>query len=240
MSGAVGGARSESRFFLVMAIVPCLILFVGFAPSFYLKGMIPAPVPALSLLTAVHGVVYTGWMALFITQAYLIHSGRPAVHRQLGMMGALLFGMMVVLGYWVAITAGRLGHAPPGAPAPLAFMALPLFGITGSLALVAMALWNRRYSDWHKRLMLAAMFSVTAPGTGRILIASGLGASPHLALLVSDVLLFVAMGYDYANTRRIHPAYWYALASLIVVQILVGWAFNSPTWLSFAQALTAS
>lgn len=237
MSQALG-ARSESRFFVIMAIVPCVILFVGFAPSFYLKGLIPAPVPALSLLTAVHGVVYTLWMALFIAQATLIHTGRPAVHRQLGMMGVLLFGIMVTLGYWTGITAGRLGHAPPGAPEPLVFMALPLIGITGSLVIVAMALWNRRYSDWHKRLMLAAMFSLTAPGTGRILIAAGLGASPHLALLVSDVMLFVAMGYDYANTRRVHPAYWCALGILIAVQILVAWAFASPAWLTIAQALT--
>jgi hypothetical protein len=145
---------------------------------------------------------------------------------------------MVTLGFWTAITAGRLGHAPPGAPEPLAFMALPLFGISGSLVLVAMALWNRRYSDWHKRLMLAAMFSLTGPGTGRILIAMGLGAQPHVSLLVADLLLFIAMGYDYANTRRIHPAYWYGLGILIAVQILVAWAFTSPTWLSVAQRLT--
>jgi hypothetical protein len=177
-------------------------------------------------------------MALFITQAFLIHTARPAVHRQLGMMGVLLFGIIVTLGYWTAITAGRLGHAPPGAPEPLAFMALPLFGITGSLVLVALALWNRRYSDWHKRLMLSAMFSLTGPGTGRILIAAGLGAQPHVSLLVSDVLILIAMGYDYLSARRIHPAYLYALAVMIAVQILVAWGFASPTWLALARALT--
>jgi hypothetical protein len=230
--------RAESRFFLIMAIAACAIIFVGFAPSFYLKPLITAPVPPLSLLTIVHGVVFTLWMALFITQAFLIHTARPAVHRQLGMMGVLLFGIMVTLGYWTGITAGRLGHAPPGAPPPLVFMALPLIGITGSLVLVAMALWNRRYSDWHKRLMLATMFSLTGPGTGRILIASGVGAQPHVALAVADVLLLIAMGYDYLNARRVHLAYWYALAVLIVVQILVAWAFASPTWLIIAKALT--
>ena len=102
-------------------------------------------------------------MALFITQAYLIRSARPAIHRQLGMMGALLFGIMVTLGYWTAITAGRLGHAPPGALEPLAFMALPLFGITGSLVLVALALWNRRYSDWHKQLCSQRCFRSPGP-----------------------------------------------------------------------------
>ncbi len=229
--------RSESRFFLIMAIVACAILLIGFTPSFYLKPLIKAP-PPLSLLTIVHGIVFTLWMGLFITQAYLIDTARPALHRQLGMMGALLFGIMVTLGYWTAITAGRLGHAPPGAPEPLAFMALPLFGITSSLVLVMLALWNRRYSDWHQRLMLAAMFSLTGPGTGRILIATGLGAQPHVALVVADVLLLIAMGEDYRTMRRVHPAYWYALGVLVVAQIVIAWAFVSPTWLAIAQALT--
>jgi len=220
-----------------MAIAACAIIILGFTPSFYLKPLIQAP-PPLSLLTTVHGVVFTLWMALFITQAFLIHTGRPAVHRQLGMMGVLLFGMVVVLGYWTGITAGRLGHAPPGAPPPLQFMALPLFGITGSLVLVGLAVWNRRYSDWHKRFMLAAMFSLTGPGTGRLMIGAGLGAQPHVALLIADVLLLIAMAFDYRNMRRVHPAYLYALGVMIVVQILVAWAFASPTWLAIAQALT--
>jgi hypothetical protein len=238
MSQAALATRSESRFFLVMAIVASAIVFIGFAPSFYLKGLIQAPVPQLSLLTTVHGIVFTLWMVLFITQAFLIHNARPEVHRQLGMLGVLLFGIMVTLGFWTAISAGRLGHAPPGAPEPLAFMALPLFGITGSLVLVALALWNRRYSDWHKRLMLSAMFSLTGPGTGRILIAAGIGAQPHISLLVSDILILIAMGFDYLTARRIHMAYLYALAVMIVVQVFVAWGFASPTWHAVAQTLT--
>jgi uncharacterized membrane protein YozB (DUF420 family) len=231
--------RSEARFFLVMSIVAVAILFLGFAPSFYLKPVIQAP-PPLSLLTTVHGVVFTVWMALFVTQASLIYAGNTALHRQLGMMGALLFGMMMTLGYWTAITAGRLGHAPPGAPDPLAFMALPLIAITGTLVLVGMALWNRRYSDWHKRLMLAAMFSLTSPGTGRIVIP--LGFAPQgtwIALATAEALLAAAIAYDYVTAKRVHPAYWYAVVIFAVVHIAVAWAFSSPAWFAFAQAITA-
>lgn len=230
--------QSESRFFLTMSIVAVAILLVGFAPSFYLKPIIQAP-PPLSLLTIVHGIVFTVWMSLFVTQAALISTGRAALHRQFGMMGALLFGITVTLGFWTAITAGRLGHAPPESGEPLAFMALPLMGITGSLLLVVLALWNRRYSDWHKRLMLAAMFSLTGPGSGRIAIPLGLAAeSSQLSLFVSEILLAIAMAYDQATAKRIHPAYWYAAGILVVIHIAVTWAFSSPAWLSLAQALT--
>jgi hypothetical protein len=231
-------SRSEPRFFLVMAIVSVAILFLGFAPSFYLKPVIQAP-PPLSTLTVAHGIVGTLWMALFVAQAAFISTGRTALHRQLGMMGALLFGLMAMLGFWTAITAGQLGHAPPESAPPLAFMALPLIGMTASLLLVALALWNRRHSDWHKRLMLAAMFSVTGPGTGRILVPLGLASwGAQGSLIVTELLLAAAMVYDQMQNKRVHPAYWYAAAILVATHIAVTWAFTSPTWLAFAQALT--
>ncbi len=64
-------SRSEPRFFLIMSIVSVAILFLGFAPSFYLKPIIQAP-PPLSTLTIAHGIVGTAWMALFIAQATFI------------------------------------------------------------------------------------------------------------------------------------------------------------------------
>src|SRR5690348_17892787 len=68
---------ADARFYLTMVLIAAVIVFLGFAPSFYLKSVIHAP-PPLSLLTVVHGVVFTGWMALFITQASLIATKRPA------------------------------------------------------------------------------------------------------------------------------------------------------------------
>jgi hypothetical protein len=223
-----------------MSIVSVAILFLGFAPSFYLKPIIQAP-PPLSLLTITHGIVGTLWMALFIAQAAFISTGRPALHRQMGMMGALLFGLMAMLGFWTAITAGKLGHAPPESAPPLAFMALPLIGMAASLLLVASALWNRSHSDWHKRLMLAAIFSVTGPGTGRIAIPLGFASwGSQASMFVPELLLAVAMAYDQLRNKRIHPAYWYAAAVLVATHIAVTWAFTSPTWLAFAQTLTQS
>ena len=230
--------RADATFYLTMAIVSALIIFAGFAPSFYLKSIIHAP-PPLSLLTTVHGVVFTAWMALFITQAALISANNVALHRQIGMMGALLFGAMISLGYATALIAGHLGHAPPGAPAPLYFMALPLISFTGTLVLVALALHYRRKSDWHKRLMLAALFTMTPPGTGRIVIPLGLAPEgTWISLIVAELLLAVAMLHDWSNDKRIHPAYWVAAGVMAVVHIGVAWAYSSPAWLAFAQAIT--
>jgi hypothetical protein len=191
------------------------------------------------MLTIVHGAVFTAWLALFVTQTSLIVAGNVALHRQLGIVGAVLFGAMLSLGYIVAINAARLGHTPPGAPPALAFMALPLMGITETLILVVAALLNRRHSDWHKRLMLAAMFTLTTPATARIMVA--LGQAPNaiwIAFGVLETLLAVAMLYDYRTHRRVHPAYWFALALTLLLNLAVWWAFSSPTWLAFARAIT--
>lgn len=230
--------RSDAGFYLTMAIVSAVIIFAGFAPSFYLKSVIHAP-PPLSLLTIVHGTVFTAWVLLFLTQATLISADNIPLHRQLGIVGAVLFGVMLSLGCSVAITAGRLGHIPPGAPAPLYFMALPLMGITTTAILFVSALLNRRRSDWHKRLMLVTLFTLTAPGTGRIVIPLGLAPEgTWIALGVVEALLVVAMLYDWSKRRRVHRAYWYAGGLVVVLHVAVAWAFSSPVWLGFARAVT--
>jgi hypothetical protein len=230
---------ADAGFYLTMVLISAAIIFVGFAPSFYLKSVIHAP-PPLSLLTMTHGVVFTGWLLLFITQAALIAVKRPALHRQLGMMGALLFGIVAVLGMWTAIVAARLGHAPPGAPPPLAFFALPFFAITAAFVLVAGALWNRQRSAWHKRLMLASLFIMTGPGTGRIAIPLGLAPQgSQLAISLAELLLVVAMVYDYRKHGTVHRAYWAAVCVFVAFHLAVTWAFGSPAWTNFATALTA-
>ena len=230
---------ADARFYFTMALVSGAIVFVGFAPSFYLKSVIHAP-PPLTQLTIAHGIVFTTWILLFITQTSLIARKQPALHRQLGLLGAILFGGVISLGVSTALAAARLGHAPPGAPVPLAFMALSLFLMLGAVALVAMGLWNRRRSDWHKRLMLASLFMMTGPGTGRIVIP--LGFAPQevtIGFVVTELLLVAAMWYDYRVHKRVHPAYWVVAVVFVVVHVSVMWAFGSPAaWMTFARAVT--
>jgi len=230
--------NADARFYFAMALLSTAIIVAGFAPSFYLKSVIHAP-PPLSFLSTTHGLVFTAWMLLFVVQSGLIVANRPAPHRQLGILGALLFGAMISLGYSTAITAGRLAHAPPGAPPPLVFMALPLLALTGAAVLVAAALWNRRRSDWHKRLMLASMLVMTGPGSGRLAIPMGLAPEgTAISLGVADLLLAAAIAYDYSRSKRLHPAYLAAAAIFAVTNIGVFWAFASPLWTSLAKAIT--
>ncbi len=231
---------SDAGFYLIMALVAALLLLAGFAPSFYLKSVIHAP-PPLSRLTMTHGVVFTAWMGIFVVQAALIRLRRPAVHRQLGILGVILFGAMVSLALSTALTAGRLGHVPPGSPPPLAFMALPIFALVGLMATFGLAVWNRRRSDWHKRLMVASFFMMTPPGTHRLTVGAGFpqhGTSVSLA--VAELLLAICAAYDLKTHGRVHPAYLVSAAVMAAVHVGVMWAYHSPAWLKFATVLASS
>lgn len=229
---------ADAAFYLTMTLISAVIIFLGFAPSFYLKSVLQAP-PPLTILTLTHGVVFTAWVLLFVAQTALIAVNKPLIHRQLGINAAILFGGMISLGISTAITAGRLGHAPPGAPAPLVFMALPLLTLLVALVLVAAALMNRRRSDWHKRLMLASLFLMTGPAAGRLAIPIGFAAeATWISIILAELLLASALAYDFQRHKRIHPAYLFAACAYIAYHASVAWAFQSPNWLIFAKAIT--
>jgi len=239
-----GGARStdarERRFFLYMALITTLMIVLGFLPSFYLKDVIHAP-PPLQAITWVHGVVFTVWMLLFVTQVTLIDRGSTALHRRLGLVGAVLLGAVLTIGVVTALNQGRLGHIPPGTgSSALVFMMVPLSGIAGVGLLFLAALWNRAARDVHMRYMLAGFMAMTPPGTHRVIM--GMMGFPNQALLSSfiimNALLVVAMLYDFRLRGRVHRTYLWSALVYAVVNGFVIWAYAKPeAWLPLARWL---
>lgn len=232
--------KAERRFFLLFAIFLALVVFAGFTPSFYLKNVFHVP-PPLSAMTWVHGIVFTGWTLLFVTQAALIDAGNPALHRRLGLLGAVLLGVVLAIGVMTGINAGRLGHAPPGAPAPLLFMAVPLMGILATAILFIAALWNRARRDVHMRYMLAGFITMMPPATFRLTIGiGGLAIAPHailIALFLMNLFVVAGMLYDGLAQNRVHPAWLWSAVVILATEAGIWWAFTSPQWLPVAQWL---
>ena len=114
---------TDRRFFMGMALVIAAVVFFGFAPTFYLRGWYHSePLPSVF---QIHGFVFTLWVVLFVTQTALVSARRTDLHRKLGVLGAVLAPLMLVLGYVAAITAARRGFTTPGLPPPLVFLAVP-------------------------------------------------------------------------------------------------------------------
>src|ERR1044071_9246719 len=90
-AGAIG-KRRERLFYTGMAVAILITVFAGFARTYFLRPYFE-PQPLLPLLH-LHGVVFTAWVVLFITQTALVAARRTDIHRRLGVAGAALSALM--------------------------------------------------------------------------------------------------------------------------------------------------
>ncbi len=229
----------DRRFYTGMSILMAVTIFVGFAPTFYLRSFFSAPVTitgsaSLSPLAQLHGAVFSGWIALFILQTALVASHRVGLHRRLGIAGAILAASMFVIGTITAVKAAARGSAPPGAD-PLAFLAIPF----GDMVLFALffctAIWQRNNKETHKRLMLLAYISIAAAGVARLPGVLPLGPFGFYGL--TTIFLLMGIAYDWVSRGRIHAAYIWG-GGFFVASVPLRLMFSGTgTWHNFAAFL---
>jgi hypothetical protein len=209
-----------------------LVIFVGFAPTYYLKGTFGTPV--LSPLYHLHGLLFTCWMLLLVAQPALIAVRRTDVHRRVGAAGAMLAAAMTVAALAVTLDLGRRGAAPPGVP-PLAFLVVPFSGVIVFPALIGAALVWRRTPEIHKRLMLIGTLELVTAGLGRWPLLASLG--PLASFGLTDVFLLPLLVNDRVTRGRFHPATIWGGGFLIASQVLRIAISGTQTWLAFARWL---
>lgn len=188
-------------------------------------------------LVHLHGVLFTGWVVLFIVQTALVANRRVAVHRRLGIVGGLLAAFMVTVGMATAINGAARGAAPPGVD-PLVFLAIPLFDTLLFSTFVAAALWLRANKEAHKRLMLLAYISIIVAAVARLPGVLPLGPLGFFGL--AFIFLLAAMIYDLVTRRRVHKAYICGGALLVVSVPLRLMVSGTETWRAFAELVTRS
>jgi cation transport ATPase len=187
--------RTDRLFFGSMALAMILTVFVGFAPSYYLRQ---PGAPPLTLLLQVHGFVATGWMLIFLAQTALVAAHRVDLHRRLGVAAVVLAAAFVVLTTSASIVSrGITPRVVFSAGAILMFVFYVSAGVM-----------QRNRAEAHKRWMLLATISVLPPAIARMhlpfLPEGSLG--PNLGGLVFLVPPFV---YDSVKRGKIHPVTWW-------------------------------
>ena len=100
--------KHDRLFYGGMAVAMGLTVFAGFASTYYLRLLTGGPKATLSggpftTLVYVHGTLFTAWVLLFIVQTALVASRRVAVHRRLGVAGAVLAAAMVAAGTFLPL-----------------------------------------------------------------------------------------------------------------------------------------
>jgi uncharacterized membrane protein YozB (DUF420 family) len=225
--------EAERRFFGAAALIAALIAFVGFAPTYYLKGAFGAP--ELRALVHVHGLVMTLWVLLFFAQVSLVAVRRVDLHRRLGVAGAVLAALVVIVGIATAIDGARRGVSP--GPPPLVFLAIPIGVVLLFGAFVAAAVLMRRRSDWHKRLMLLASIAILTPAIARIPIDAIHAGGIVLFFALTDLLAIACAAYDAVRNRRLHPAFGWGTLALILSQPAMLVLAGSSFWMGIAKGL---
>jgi uncharacterized membrane protein YozB (DUF420 family) len=241
MAIAEGATRrvSERPMFLFTAILFPLLVLVGFARSFYLKPIAGGP-PLPSMLVHLHGLVMTAWVALFITQIWLVRRNNVQLHQKLGVWGIFLATALVVLGFFTTLSAGKNGSAsfPKDIP-QLSFMIVPIFDLLAFIGLFAAAMYYRKRSSAnHKRLMLLTAINFLPPALSRFPVASVAAAGPALFLGVPVLLTITALVWDTRRNGKLNRVFLVA-ATLYVISIPLRFGISGTAgWMKFGRWLT--
>ena len=222
-----------SRLYTWAAVMMIVIVFAGFAYTYYLKELFGTP--ALPGLLHLHGLVMTLWFALFLVQVSLVAAGRVDLHRRVGVIGALLAALVVVVGVSTAINAARLGHTP--GPPPLVFLTIPLGDMLVFPALIGAGLYFRRRSDFHKRFMLLSSLSLLTAAIARIPLSFLTAGGLPLFFGLTDFCIITCVAYDTVKNRRLHPAFGWGLLFIVASQALRLMLAGTAAWAQFAAWL---
>lgn len=236
----VARASAERKFYSRMAILLVAVVFLGFAPSFYLRGIVPAyprPNPTLPVSVIIHGVLFTLWMLAFVIQTQLVSAGRRDLHIKLGAAWLVLAAAMVPMMYFVSVWQVARNNVPPFTT-PLDWTSLPLFGIPAFVLLVWQGWARRKQAQWHKRLMLgAAMVVALGPGFGRLPLAPPTIAG-FVIQITATLLFFVPLFiWDRRSQGHVHPASWLAFGTYAVFTAIPVTLIATGTWAPVAAKL---
>jgi hypothetical protein len=222
------------RFYTGLALAIAVTVFAGFAPTYYLRPWFQST--PLGGLVHLHGVVFSAWVLLYAVQSTLIAAGRTALHRRLGVAGAVLAALLVAVGTATAIAGAARAAGPPGVP-PLVFLAVPFFDMVVFTALAATGLWYRRRADVHKRLLTLATIALLAAPIARLPFGARMVGIPGVFAL-SDLFIVACIAYDLATLRRVHPATVWGGLAIVISQPLRLAISGTGVWLGFARWLT--
>lgn len=230
------GWRDDQVYFLRFAKAMLLLVVVAFAQwsarGFVVFGAVPVWVH-------VHGLAMLSWFGLFVAQNWLAANGNLVLHRKLGWLGLALLALLVVLGSFTTVKAVELNRVPSIFTNGY-FLALGTVGWPIVIALVSAAVVRRRETELHRRLMLSAYILLLEPAFGRLLPMPLLGAAgPWVEMLCQFGVFGIAMAHDRKVRGTVHPAYWWGMAGLLAMYVVIHVLSGMSAFNSFAEAIAA-
>ena len=235
---------SQDRFYFFSFIGMAMLCLGGFVPSFFLRPQFfDDPLP---IWMNFHGLLFTLWYFLAILQSWLILKNRRVLHRELGVISALIVISAFILTYVaVAYLTATGRHVTGGAR-------FNIILTSAFTCCVAAGVYFRQKPEIHKRLMVMATALLTVPGFDRLI--RNLFQPSYPTLTTKDaqmiVLFFAAIFVGYMIYRDVRQFKRPALGTALgFVCFFVGGTLGSlfvstEMWAamvaSFASSATAS
>lgn len=218
------GTSNNSSYFKIMSWIFLGLVFIGFAPSFYLKLLVedqPFYPKGLPFPYIIHGFILTCWYVFLVLQTTLIQHRNLRLHRKFGVLGAFWAFLVLISTFWVislfparmAELANDLGktveEVEPGLSGILwldFFMSLLFVGFIG------LGISERNNPEVHKRMMffsgLVFLFAAVFRVGGIIGFLTDIDAGPILGLGILFMISISLLFHDKNMFGRVLPLTW--------------------------------
>lgn len=235
---AVPAERSGGRaFYTFMGLAIALVVFAGYAQSYYLTRWLepPARAPELTALLHLHALSFTAWILFGVLQPGLVVSGRVEMHRRVGLAGVGLALLVWALGNVAAVEAIHVGYR--GLGDPHAFYAITFFSIQAFAIIVALGIWRRDDGEAHRRLMLLANAAILEAAVGRLPLEAVVKTAPLSFYLGADLVILAGIAHDKLTAGRVHGVWLWGGGLLVLSQLVRLAIMHTEPWLAFARVM---
>jgi hypothetical protein len=227
------GGWLDKYFYFSMSLLVAAIVVWGFSHTVE-QNLFHAS-PPRPLLLLFHGAVFSAWVLFFILQSTLVRTHNVKWHRFFGWFGAGLAAAMVALGVTTSIVMGRFDIHTLHETSVDAFLIIPWYDMVAFATLFSLAVFWRKKSELHRRLIFIATCGLLDAAFGRI----DYIFNHNLYFWCLDGVILLGVVRDLVVNRRIHKVYLVSLPVLIVCQVFVvhTYASASAWWLRIADGV---
>jgi hypothetical protein len=225
--------QKERAFFFYMALACLVTVLAGFG-FFFGIGASSFNAPWWVHL---HALSMGTWMLLFVAQNTLVFRGNVAVHRKLGIFGAVWSVWITVLAFVVTAMDVRTGRVPPFFT-PNYFLVMDWFNMVVFAGLAWTGIAMRARPDWHKRLMLGATLNLISVAWGRLILPIVWDQRGVWLIAVALLAYFGVMAFhDRRALGKVHPATLWGAGALVAWVALSFATANLPPVVALAEKI---
>lgn len=188
----------------------------------------------------IHFTLMSVWVAMLVSQPWLIHSGRMRAHRMVGRASYAVVPLVI----WFGLVTVReaLARTPEGVAADAAQINIFGFGQLGALAVTwGLAIAYRKRTKLHMRYMISTVIAIAPAVVFRVLAfwVPGFGfdkvpLTAHATFAVMEVAAAVLVLNDWRLRLKRSP-FWVILILSVLMHLSFFTVGTSGAWLTFCE-----